>query len=174
MTSKSTEAHIQKRVREGALVLFEPILAPGESYCRRLWLQRGVADWVETQGIGKEERFFDDVRAFLKSFVTGEDFDDDVKLKMLNTRTGGWYEFRITFNPQTRLFGGFLRSGEFVVVLQQDRRSLGRTSFAPAIQRAERIWKGLFPNHLPVTDRRQFLLKDFFDGEQDNTHRRRR
>ena len=174
MTFKSTDAHIQKRVREGALVLYEPHLLRGETSLRRLWLQRGVADWVETQGGGKEERYFDDVRAFLKSFVTGEDFDDDVKLKKLNTKAGGWYEFRITFIPQTRLFGGFIRPGEFVIVLQKDRGALARNSFAPALDRAERIWKGLFPHHSPLTESREFLLRDDINDEQKHPNGRRR
>jgi len=145
------------------LVLFEPVLVRGEAYRRRLWLHPVLADWVNTRGVGKEVRFFDDVRAFLKSFVTGDDFDDDVKLKELKTQSGGWYEFRITFNPQMRIFGGFLRYGEFVAVLQDDRRSLDRNSFAPSIQRTAQIWKGLFPNHPPLKDSRDLLLGEFFD-----------
>ncbi len=96
-------------------------------------------------GLGKHAKlwqrgtFFDDVRAFLKSFVTGDDFDDDVKLKELKTLKGGLYEFRITFSPQTRIFGAFLGQGEFVAILQQDRRTLDRASFAPSIHRAEQI-----------------------------------
>ena len=143
MTSKSTEAIIIRRVREGALVLFEPVLVKGEAYRRRLWLHPVLADWVSTKGFGKEARFFDDVRAFLKSFVTGDDFDDDVKLKELKTHRGGWYEFRITFNPQTRIFGAFLGQGEFVAVLQRDRKALDRASFAPSLFRAEQIWNCL-------------------------------
>lgn len=148
------------------MVLFEPVLVKGEVYQRRLWLHPALADWVSTQGTGKEARFFDDVRAFLKSFVTGEDFDDDVKLKELKTPMGGWYEFRITFNPQTRIFGGFLRQGEFVTVLQNDRKALDRASFAPSIHRAERIWKVLFPALRPSPNRRDFLLGEFFDDHE--------
>ena len=163
MTSKSTEAIIHQRVREGALVLFEPVLVRGEAYRRQLWLHPALADWVNTQSSGKEARFFDDVRAFLKSFVTGDDFDDDVKLKELKTLKGGLYEFRITFSPQTRIFGAFLGQGEFIAILQQDRRTLDRASFAPSIHRAEQIWNGLFPNHRPAKDSRDFLLGEFFD-----------
>jgi hypothetical protein len=163
LTSKSTEAIIIRRVREGALVLFEPVLVKGEAYRRRLWLHPVLADWVNTKGFGREARFFDDVRAFLKSFVTGDDFDDDVKLKELKTQSGGWYEFRITFNPQTRIFGGFLGQGDFVAILQQDRRMLDRNAFAPSIQRTAQIWNGLFPHHRPLKENRDFLLGEFFD-----------
>ncbi|MEI6399389.1 MAG: hypothetical protein WCO71_11525, partial [Pseudomonadota bacterium] len=76
---------------------------------------------------------------------------------------GGWYEFRITFNPQTRIFGAFLGQGEFVAVLQRDRKALDRASFAPSLFRAEQIWNGLFPNLRPAKDSRDFLLGDFFD-----------
>ncbi len=145
------------------MVLFEPVLVRGEAYRRRLWLHPAVADWVYTQGYGREARYFDDVRAFLKSFVTGEDFDDDVKLKELKTARGGWYEFRIIFNPQTRIFGAFIGQGDFVAVLQQDRRTLDRSSFAPSIFRAEQIWQGLFPTDRPAKESRDFLLGEFFD-----------
>lgn len=133
---------------------------------RRLWLHPALADWVDTEGHGKQARFFDDVRAFLKSFVIGEDFDDDVKLKELNTPTGGWYEFRITFNPQTRIFGGFLRPGEFVALLQQDRKVLARDAFAPSIKRTMLIWNSLFQNLRPLNDHRDVLLEEFFDDDR--------
>lgn len=167
MTSRSTELHLRMLVRQGALRLFDPELVKGEAFRRRLWLHPDLEDWVNTQGIGKDERFFDDVRAFLKSFVTGEDFDDDVKLKPLQPLSGGWFEFRITFNPQTRIFGGFLRQGEFVAVLQQNRRELDRSGFAGSVARTQVIWRRLFDQQRPLNENRDFLLGEFFD---DNTN----
>lgn len=163
LTSKSTVTMLRQRQKERSLILFDPILVRGEIRRRHLWLRPSLANWVNTQGVGKEGRFFDDVRAFLKSFVTGEDFDDDVKLKELKTRTGGWYEFRITFNPQTRIFGGFLRQGEFVALLQQNRERLGREAFAPSVDRTIQIWNGLFPGVQPLTLPRDFLLEEYSD-----------
>lgn len=167
MTSRSTELHLHRLVRQGALRLFDPPLVKGEAFRRRLWVHPELEDWVKTQGIGKDERFFDDVRAFLKSFVTGEDFDDDVKLKPLQPLSGGWFEFRITFNPQTRIFGGFLRQGEFVAVLQQNRRELDRAGFAGSVGRAQGIWGRLFDRRRPLNDSRNFLLGEFFDDNTD-------
>ena len=166
MTFRSTEAHMDLHRRSGRLHLFEPELGHGEAYRRRLWLHPKLSQWICSQGETKQEkRYFDEVRGFLKSFVAGRDFEDDVKLKKLYTDYGAWYEIRIIFNPHHRIIGGFLRPGEFVALMHDTRANLDRKGFSAAISQAAKIWKTLsFPNQ-PLTADRLSLLENFEHDE---------
>ena len=166
LTWKSTEAHIKTLARSGRLVHFEPELEFGDVWSRRLWLHPTVSEWVGSEGDGaKRQRYFDGVRDFLKTFVTGDDFDNDVLLKPLTTNLGAWYEFKIIFDPHHRIIGGFLRPGEFVALAHETRKNLDEKGFAPAISRASRLWNNLALGSRPLTDKRSFLLEDFHHDE---------
>ena len=67
----------------------------------------------------------------LKAFVTGGDFDDDELLWELTTNLGSWYEFRITFHPQHRILGGFLRPCEFIALAHGTRKDLDKKMLRP-------------------------------------------
>ncbi len=91
LTYKSTEAHILRLERGGRLIAFELAFEVGDTHRRRLWLHPLVAQWVSHPGTGeRERRYFDAVRAFLKTFVIGADFDNDAWLRKLNTDFGAW------------------------------------------------------------------------------------
>jgi hypothetical protein len=125
-----------------------------------------VESWVSQQGsTAMERKFHADVRALLKSFVAGADFDDDVFLKPLQPPSDGIWEIRITFEPQARIFGAFLRPGEFVATNWEDRKTLAtrRKRFAPAVARCRSIWGSLFSNRRRLTRPRAELLEEFDD-----------
>ena len=148
--------------RSGRLVLFEPELAPGKTYRRRLWLHPALAKWVASQShYVSQQRYFEAVRAFLKGFVMGGDFEDDAMLKALTTDLGAFYEFRIAFHPQHRIVGGFLRPGEFIALAHETRKNLAGKGFAPTISRASKLWNSLAFKSRPLTDECSCLLEDF-------------
>jgi len=124
-----------------------------------------VEKWVQSKGTSKvEERYHADVRAFLKNFVIGEGFDDDALLFPLKPQDEGIWEFRITFHPQDRIFGGFLRRGEFIVTNRKDRAALAH-GFAPHRARCNAIWINLCPRYPRLTGyTRTELLEEFDDG----------
>lgn len=162
MTYKSTEAHIMALARSGRLVHFEPELGPGKVYRRRLWLHPALAKWVAFEShYASQQRYFEAVRAFLKGFVMGGDFEDDSMLKALTTDMGAFYEFRIAFHPQHRIVGGFLRPGEFIALAHETRKNLAEKGFAPTISRASRLWNSLAFKSRPLTDECSSLLEDF-------------
>jgi hypothetical protein len=97
----------------------------------------------------------------LKAFVTGEDFDDDMACKLMKPHDRGIFEIKITFVPQHRLFGGFLRIGEFVALTHGTREQLSKgQGFAPKINRAQTLWQDMF-RHPPLGGSRSRLLEDF-------------
>ncbi len=161
MTRKSTEAIVELLCRRGQLISFNPRLPVGESQRRWLWLHPEVSRWVWARGSDRlEQRHFDDVRAFLTSFIIGDDFDDDVRLKELKTSAHGWYELRIIFHPQHRMIGGFVKPGEFVALTHGRRDRLDK-NFAPTIDRARKLWTSLFPDCPPSVVERALLLETF-------------
>jgi hypothetical protein len=109
-----------------------------------------------------EQKYFAGTRAFFSTFVAGADFDDDDMLKALSGKDGLW-EFRITFQPQWRVFGGFLRNGEFVALAQAKRGDLQKSSFGPIIMLVKNRWKSLFPDQSPLLSPRNTLVQDFDD-----------
>lgn len=161
MTFKTTEDHINGVVRSGRLKLFDPSRLPHERYRRRLWLHPDIDKWVMTEGeTGNEKRYHAEIRAFFKAFVLGADFNDDDLLKALKPECLGIFEFRITFHPQERIFGSFLRVGEFVATNRKDRTALA-SGFAPHLDRCSQIWTSIFPKHSPLQHDRSSLLGDF-------------
>lgn len=97
----------------------------------------------------------------LKAFVTGEDFDDDMACKPMKPHDRGIFGIKITFVPQHRLFGGFLRIGEFVALTHETRGQLSKgQGFAPKIKRAETLWRGMFQKS-PLNSSRSRLLEGF-------------
>jgi hypothetical protein len=143
-------------------VLFEPRLKKHEAYRRRIWMRPEVHAWVQREGTTPaEKRYYADVRAFLKGFVIGEDFEDDALFKLLSPPNEGVFEFRVTFQPAERLFGAFVRKGEFVITNRKDRKSLGKKGFAPDRGRCRDIWASLFPNTERLTLPLAELLEDF-------------
>lgn len=150
---------MSKFERSGLIRLFDPELRAREVFRRRLWLHAGLVDWVQARPDDQEARkFHADIRAFLKLFVIGGDFDDDFRIKPIG-RDGIW-ELRITFNPQHRIFGGFTQPGEFVATNVRSRRTLEKAGFVPARDRCRSIWTMMHP---VVRSRlgRQALLEDF-------------
>ena len=162
LTFISTDADIQRLIRQGRLELFEPALGPGETYRRRLFLHPDIAKWLDRlEAYAEDPDYAAKVTSMLKAFVTGEDFDDDVACKPMKPHHRGIFELKITFVPQHRLFGGFLRIGEFVALTHETRRQLSKgQGFAPKINRAETLWRGMF-RHPPLGGNRSRLLEDF-------------
>jgi hypothetical protein len=122
--------------------------------------------WVKNTGTANaEKRYHADVRALLKSFVVGEDFDDDALLFPLSPDREGIWEIRVTFHPQDRIFGGFIRPGEFIATNRKDREALATKGFAPHRARCKAIWTSLCPKHSRLVNHaRSELLKDFDDA----------
>ncbi|OKO87573.1 hypothetical protein AC629_13620 [Bradyrhizobium sp. NAS80.1] len=110
-----------------------------------------------------ERRYYAQVRAFFSAFVAGDDFDDDDMLKAMSEGRDGIWEFRITFVPQARVFGGFLRTGEFVALNFDKRSNLAARGFAPLITATKARWKALFPSESPLLSGRSLLLQEFED-----------
>jgi hypothetical protein len=165
LTSNTTETDVQALRRAGRIVLFEPPRLVHEGYRRRLWMHPDVANWVESKGAtAAKERYHADVRAFLKKFIIGEDFDDDALLKPLKPHDEGIWEFKITFHPEDRIFGGFLRRGEFIATNRKDRAALVE-GFAQHRARCKGIWNSLCSKYPRLTERtRKELLEEFDDG----------
>jgi hypothetical protein len=109
-----------------------------------------------------EKKYFADAQAFFRVFVAGADFDDDDMLKSLSQGEGGLWEFRITFHPQARVIGGFLRNGEFVALAQAKRADLGKKGFGQTIGLVKDRWRSLF-SQSPLLSPRNMLLQEFDD-----------
>jgi hypothetical protein len=164
LTKKSTEAHVLSLHRAGKLVHYDRDLWPDDTCLRRLWLHPNVQKWADTIGDTAAERsYFAQVRAFLSSFIAGADFDDDDMLKALSQGKDGLWEFRITFQPQARVLGAFLRSGEFVALSFADRVDLQKAGFGPLIRVVKSRWASMFPDHAPLIEPRISLLTEFDD-----------
>jgi hypothetical protein len=164
LTKKSTEAHVLSLHRAGKLVHHDRDLWPDDTCLRRLWLHPNVQKWAETIGDTAAERnYFAQVRAFLSAFVAGADFDDDDMLKALSQGKDGLWEFRITFQPQARVLGAFLRPGEFVALSFANRADLQAAGFGPLIKVVKSRWASMFPNHTPLVEPRLRLLTEFED-----------
>jgi hypothetical protein len=155
LTKKSTEAHLKALHRAGRLAHYDQTLWPDDTCLRRLWLHPTVRAWVK--------KYFAGTRAFFSTFVAGADFDDDDMLKALSEGKDGLWEFRITFQPQWRVFGGFLRNGEIVALAQAKRGDLQKSSFGPIIMLVKNRWKSLFPDQSPLLSPRNTLVQDFDD-----------
>ncbi|QIO34658.1 hypothetical protein [Bradyrhizobium sp. 1(2017)] len=110
-----------------------------------------------------ERKYFAQVRAFFSAFVAGNDFDDDDMLKALSGGQDGIWEFRITFLPQARVLGAFLRKGEFVALTFDKRSDLAARGFGPLIASTRSRWAGLFPGESPSMLSRHLLLQEFED-----------
>jgi hypothetical protein len=153
--------------RSGRLILYEPEFEAGDVHRRRLWLHPTVSQWVGSEGGDpRQRRYFDNVRDFLKSFVAGDDFDNEAILKPMKTDLGAWYEFRIYFDPHHRIIGGFLRPGEFIALTHQTRSHLDGKGFAPTISRASRLWNSCSFSSRPLIANRASLLEDFHHDEE--------
>lgn len=165
MTSKSTEAHIRALQEAKHLYLYNPHLRPHEAYKRRLWMTPEVRDWVLfREGEDQRERNHRaDTRMFLKRFVVGDDFDDEVKFKCLKPLKEGLYAFRVLFSPQHRILGGFARPGEFIATAQRTRLYLAQEGpgWIPTRTKAKNEWSRLFPDHSRMTGPRSHLLSEF-------------
>lgn len=113
-------------------------------------------------GITDEDRAYSaDIRAHLKKFVIGEDFDNDDLFKVLKGGDASLWSMRIVFHPQARLIGGFLRPGEFIGLAFRARAVLATEGFVPVITRARNVWTSIFPAFPRLTDNRERLLSDF-------------
>jgi hypothetical protein len=165
LTKKSTEAHVKDLHKAGKIVHYERDLWPDDTCLRRLWMHPNVDNWVNSTGASaSERRYFAQVRAFFASFVSGADFDDDDMLKTLSQGKDGLWEFRVTFQPQARVVGGFLRPGEFIALSFADRSALAAAGFGPLIKVVKDRWKLMFPTHAPLMMARADLLTEFDDG----------
>jgi hypothetical protein len=165
LTIKSTEAHVLALHKAGRLVHYDRDLWPDDTCFRRLWLHPNVQKWANSTGdTAKERDYFAKVRAFFSQFVGGADFDDDDMLKTLSQGKHGLWEFRITFQPQARVVGGFLRPGEFVALSFADRADLDAAGFGPIIKVVRSRWDSMFPHQKPLMEPRTNLLREFEDG----------
>jgi hypothetical protein len=165
LTKKSTEAHVRDLHKAGKLVHYDRDLWPDDTCVRRLWLHPNVEKWCNSTGDNAADRnYFAQIRAFFSSFVGGGDFDDDDMLKALSQGKDGLWEFRITFQPQARVIGGFLRPGEFVALSFANRSDLAAAGFGPLIGVVKNRWKSMFPDQGPLMEPRARLLMEFDDG----------
>lgn len=147
------------------MLLFEPRRRPHEPFCRRLWMRPLIHGWVMSEGKTNEaKRYFADVRQMLKRYVIGDAmFDDDDILKPMKGHPG-LYEFRIAFQPQSRIFGGFTRIGEFVATHYRDRNALNKEGFSIHINRAKTSWNTALGDVPRSMEQRSVLLGDYLDG----------
>lgn len=160
----STEAHVLSLHRAGKLVHHDRPIWPDDTCLRRLWLHPNVQNWTNSTGDTAAERtYFAQVRAFFSAFVRADDFDDDDMLKALSQGRDGLWEFRITFQPQARVLGAFLRPGEFVALSFANRADLQAAGFGPLIKVVKSRWKSMFPHHKPLMRSRPILLREFDD-----------
>lgn len=118
----SIEELLDRLCAAGKLVKWEPRYDADEAIYRRIYVAPAVRDWLHPRGPlpPKELQRSTDVRRFLKAFVVGEMFDDEDKLKNLDTEAPrksscqGRWAIRIKREPQARIFGGFPEANIFV------------------------------------------------------------
>jgi hypothetical protein len=118
----SIEELLDELCAAGKLVKWEPRYDADEAAYRRIYVAPVVRDWLHPRGPLSTQELYrsTDVRRFLKSFVIGQPFDDEDKLKNLDTeapRKGpcqGRWAIRIKRAPQARIFGGFPEANIFV------------------------------------------------------------
>ncbi|TKT73663.1 hypothetical protein YH63_020785 [Afipia massiliensis] len=165
MTNKSTEDHLSELHRTGSLVHYSPDLWPDRSCKRRLWLHPKVHAWANAPDEGAE--YGARIRAVFRSFVGGADFDDDALFKPITKGPDGklgLWEIKIIYVPQARVFGGFLRKGEFVALSYGIRSHLASYGFQPIIDLVRQRWEDLFPDRSMLKAPRVELLGDFDGG----------
>lgn len=93
--------------------------------------------------------YFAEVRAVLKSYVTGESIEDDEQFFKRLTPRGNphlidIWEIKITFAPTARIFGAFTGQDCFVAFTSRLR---AKCPYGEAMQKVHDQWNMLFHGH---------------------------
>lgn len=154
LTLSSTDAIVDALLRLGDLRIFLPRLLPNEAEQRRIVMLPALWNWVHTNTQKPDlVVYYANIRAHLGRFVKGETIDNEDFMKELSRREKGSiegkgvWEFRVTFQPQRRIFGAFVAPDLFFATHWKDRGELGsnREKWRQAITRVEDEWARLFP-----------------------------
>lgn len=148
MTFKSIETILLEAEASGELIRFLPAFDEDECEKRRLYLSKDMRNRIYNHP-AHERDYFANVRAVLKSYVVGEEIeDDDEFFKPLAPRgnphlTDIW-EIKITFAPTARIFGAFVGPDCFVAFTSRLRK---RCPFKEAMEKVHFAWNKLFLGH---------------------------
>ena len=145
MTFKSIET-ILAEVDGTALHRFIPKLDPDEAIKRELYVTSRIHNFINGKHASKADRdYYARIRAALGDFVKGEPIDDDeTVLKKLHPKQDEIWEFRVTFSPQSRLFGAFGGVDIFIALEPSFREKLAKEGFDGAMEKVRNGWAGLF------------------------------
>lgn len=140
----TTEDTIKKLVEEGKLRQFVPVLFPDEVHTREFFMTDILwrhldGDVLEKYGLEYQVK----VEQHLTQFARGDKIRGGRHIKEVEPFGNGVWAFRILEDPQTRIFGGFIKDDWFVAFYMEKRSSLnGRfTDFA---KRVKNQWSILF------------------------------
>jgi hypothetical protein len=152
LTKKSIEAICNALELQGSLVRFEPVMLPGESEVRRLYVAPSVQHFLSGNFNKKVDRdYYANVRSFLGRFVKGGPMQHEEDLKKVMPFGDEVWSMRIRFNPHSRLFGAFLMEDCFVACRARFRDDLGKEyggqkkGFDKARDDVVADWGKLFP-----------------------------
>lgn len=146
MTITSIDTILATHVGENRLVQFLPFLDEDESEVRRLILSKKVHDFVMgSHEAGRKMDYYANVRASLGEYVKGEPIRDDLEtFKRLAPASADIWEYRITFDPHARIFGGFAKHDCFVALSAAFRRDCDQGGFAKQMKLVRERWVDLF------------------------------
>jgi hypothetical protein len=129
----------------GTLSRFVPLFDPDERETRRLFMTRSLKAYIEDVQGRAPRGYQGKIRAALGEFVKGEEIpDDETVLKKLRPFRENIWAIRITFDPQSRLFGAFAGFDTFVGFHGRLRQNCDDGGFAEACRTVDEGWKDLF------------------------------
>jgi hypothetical protein len=141
LTFKSIETILAEVEASGELKRFVPAFDEDECEKRCLYIATDLHDRLYDHP-GNQRDYFDNVRAILKSYVIGDEIDDDdeffkrLKPKRNPALTDIW-EIKITFAPTARIFGCFAAFDLFFAYTSRLRE---RCPFEAAMQAVHDEW----------------------------------
>lgn len=148
MTFKSIVTILAEAETSGNLVRFVPAFDEDECEKRRLYLSRDMHNRIYNHPAAQRD-YFANVRAVLKTYVVGDEIEDDEQFFKRLTPKGNSdlidiWEIKITFAPAARIFGAFADQDCFVAFTSRLRE---RCPFREAMERVHNAWTKLFLGH---------------------------
>lgn len=173
-TSTATMSAIEAMERleeQGQLCRFRPNFLPSETEKRRISSSPEIHKWLEGH---KDLELRTAARALLKRFVVGEPISDLIHLKRVAFAELGGSRFRhdiwsmrVTFKPQQRFFGAFVKPDWLVLLKKRARDDLTEKLWNSMVVKTCKEWDDIFG------ERRRFsgtLLHHYitFNGEHED------
>lgn len=145
MTFKSIVTILAEAEASGELIRFVPAFDEDECEKRRLYLSKDMHNRIYNHPAHQKD-YFANVRAVLKTYVVGDEIEDDEEFfKRLkpkwNPQHVDIWEIKILFAPRARIFGAFAGQDCFVAFTSRLRE---KCPFKQAMEKVHNDWDALF------------------------------